>query len=433
MKAKRLLFGLTLFLLSAFIIAYIVIQLISGLTTDVQYQYASSVVSDQAFEKTGYLVRNETILYAEREGVLTYSARESQKLGTNQLVAKVFDNSQGVTVQNQIRKIEEKISILERSTVDTSYLTSDVSKIDAKLYDSILKTKLSMLDGKIDLAQVYKKDLMINFNKRQLITSSSQNFDEQIQALKDEKSKLTASLHEPLSTVYSPVAGYFSTLLDGYETTYTPSAINGLTVDSFHQLIQQPQIDYGARAIGKIITDFHWYTLCEVSASEAEHFTEGKTYRISYLYSAGQQIQALLQKKVTQTDNENTVLVFLIEEIPSDFDYTRMQTIRIVTDSKEGISFPRSALRMVDGVQGVYVISGNAVGFKKVDIIHNSDSHYLSKTQEAIENEKQAAAKKAQEEGVVSPMENINPKEYLSQFDRVITEGKDLYVGKILD
>lgn len=433
MKAKRLLFGLTVFLLSAFIIAYIVIQLISGLTTDVQYQYASSVVSDHALEKTGYLVRNETVLYADQEGVLTYSAKESQKMGINQLVARVFDNTQGVTIQNQIRKIEEKISILERSSVDTSYLTSDVSKIDAKLYDSILKTKLSVLDGKINLTPVYKKDLMINFNKRQLITTSALNFDEQIQALKDEKNKLTASLHDPLNSVYAPVAGYFSTLLDGYETSYTPSVINDLTVDSFHQLIERTQQDYGPRAIGKMITDFHWYTLCEVNASEAERFIEGRTYRISYLFSAGQQIQAVLQKKVSQTDTENTVLVFLIEEIPSDFDYTRMQTIRIVLDSTEGISFPRSAMRMVDGVQGVYVISGNAVSFKKVDIIHSTDSHYLSKTPESIDKEKQAAAQKAQEDGVTSPMENINPKEYLSQFDRVITEGKDLYVGKILD
>lgn len=433
MKAKRLLFGLAVFFLSAFIIAYIVIQLISGLTTDVQYQYASSVVSDQVFEKTGYLVRNETVLYAEKEGVLTYSAKESQKLGSNQLVARVFDNTQGVTIQNQIRNIEEKISILERSSVDTSYLTSDVSKIDAKLYDSILKTKLSVLDRKINLASLYKKDLMINFNKRLLITSSAQNFDDQIQALKDKKNKLTASLHTPLSSVYSPVAGYFSTLLDGYETTYTPSVVSDLTVDSFHQLIQLDQQEYGARAVGKIITDFHWYTLCEVSALEAEQFTEGRTYRISYLYSSGQQIQAVLQKKVTQTDSENTVLVFLIEEIPSDFDYTRMQTIRIVMNSTEGISFPRSALRMVDGIQGVYVISGNAVGFKKVDIIYSSDSHYLSKTPENIDMEKQAAAQKAQSDGTSSPMENVNPKDYLSQFDRVITEGKDLYVGKILD
>ena len=106
------------------------------------------------------------------------------------------------------------------------------------------------------------------------------------------------------------------------------------------------------------------------------------------------------------------ILVFLIEEVPQDFDYTRQQTIKIVRKSVGGIAFSQSALRLIDGVQGVFVVAGNTVEFRRVDIIYSSDSLYFSREKERTDED---------------------AKEYLSRFDRVITEGKDLYIGKILD
>lgn len=412
MKAKRLLTSLAVFLLSLFVIVYIIIQLVSGLTTDAQYEYTSIQTVEHTLEKNGFLVRNETVLFAEDQGVLTYSVSEAQKLGKDQLIATVFASEAGVDIQNQIFDIDEKISILERSTVDAGYMTADISKIDEKIYDSLIKIRLAMDENDIPLATQIKEDLLVNFNKRHLITSGKSQYQDQIHSLEEEKSRLTASLQTALCSVYAPSAGYFSTLLDGYENVFTPEKVEDLTVDSFHEMINQNSIKYSDLAIGKIVTDFDWYTLCEVQNSEAEEFTEGRSYKITFSYSSGQEFDAYLQKKVTQTDTDSVVLVFLIENVPQDFDYTRQQTIQIVKESFQGLSFPRSSLRVVDGVQGVYVVEGNSVGFKKVDIIYTTDSLYFSREPDITEED---------------------AKEYLSRFDRVITEGKDLYVGKILD
>jgi len=412
MKAKKLLINLSVFILSAFIIVYIIIQLISGLTTDVSFEYASAMTVQDTLEKTGYLVRNETVLFANETGVVNYSVSESQKMGSGQLIATVYENSQGVELQNKIREIDEKIAILERSAVDTSYLTSDVSKIDEKIYDSLVHIRSSMEENRISLTSQYLEEILVNFNKRQIITNTADHFAEQIQTLKDQKASLMSTLHDPICTVSSPASGYFSTLLDGYESNFTPADVASLTVDSFQQLIKKEPKDFGEHAVGKIITDFDWYTLCEASSAEAEGLNVGKKYPITYLYSSGQQIDATLQKKVTQTNSDSVILVFLIEEVPQDFDYTRQQTIKIVRKSVGGIAFSQSALRLIDGVQGVFVVAGNTVEFRRVDIIYSSDSLYFSREKERTDED---------------------AKEYLSRFDRVITEGKDLYIGKILD
>ncbi len=412
MKAKSLLKSLAVFCVSGFVIVYIIIQLVSTLTSDVAYQYVSVQDVDNSLESTGYIIRNETVIYAEQSGIINYAVSESQKLGSNQMVATVFSDLEGVDVQNKIQKINNKIAVLEKSAIDNSYLTSDVSKIDALIYDSLVKIKKSVNDDDIYVTQQYKSDLVVNFNKRHLITTSSGSFEDQIKLLQEEKNQLTTSFQSPLCTVFSPKAGYFSTLLDGYENYFTPKLLNTLTVDSFHSLTQQQKADYDALALGKIISDFDWYTLCEVSVKDAEDFIVGSKYPITFLYSSGEKLKATLQRKITQTDADSVVLQFLIEEVPEDFDYTRSQTIRIVKSSVEGIGFPRSALRVIDGVQGVYVISGNAVGFKEVDIINTTESTYFAKEYKTTDAEY---------------------KKHLNRFDRVITEGKDLYVGKILD
>lgn len=412
MKAKKLLKGLSVFLISGFVIVYIIIQLVSSLTSDVAYQYVSVQDVDNTLETTGYIIRNESLIYSDQNGIVNYSVEENQKLGANQLVATVFSDANGVDVQNQIQNINNKIAILERSAIDNSYLSSDVSKIDELIFSSLINTKKALISDDIYLSKQYKSDLIVNFNKRHLITTSSKSFESQINALQAQKNQLTASFQSPLCTVYAPKAGYFSTLLDGYEDHFTPNVLQNLTVDSFHSLIEKPQNNYSSLALGKIITDFDWYTLCELSAKEAEDFKVGSRYSITYLYSSGEKIRALLQKKITQTDSDSVVLQFLIEEVPQNFDYTRSQTIRIIKSSVEGIGFPRSALRVVDGVQGVYVVSGNAVGFKQVEIINTTESMYFSK-----------------EFATTDP----NYKKHLNGFDRVITEGKNLYEGKILD
>jgi len=412
MRAKDILTGITVFALSLFAAVYLIIQMVSGLTSDVTYEYASQQSFEKALEKTGYLVRSEEILYSDGDGILSYSVSESQKVGVGQLVATVYSDSQGIDVQKELDEVEMKLAILNRSSIDTGYLTSDVSKLDEKILESISLSRASTEQKDLSLIAKYKEDLLINMNKRELVTSGKGDFSEQIEALQARKSELTASLQNPIASVYSNKTGYFSTLLDGYETVFLPEKLEKMTIADFDSMVNADKTVYPATAIGKLITDFDWHTICEVTAEEAESLAEGNKYPVTYLYSEGQQLRAILEKKISQTDSERVILIFRMEDVPSGFDYTRSQSIKIILESKTGVSFPSSALRMLDGKPGVYIVAGNVVKFKYVDIIDSQNSKFLSK---------------------IPDSETENPATYLTKFDRVITGGKDLYVGKILD
>lgn len=422
MKAKKILIGLGTFLLSVFVIVYIMVQLVSSLVTDVSFEYALAEKKVDVLESTAYLIRNERVLYAESAGVTTYFVSESQKIGSNQIIATVYSSGHGVDLQNDLTRLNEQIEILENSAVDTTRLTTDVSKIDNKIYQDLIEVKRLALSGNLGLAHTYKKQIQTNFNKRRLITASENDYSAKIQTLIQKKNQLTATLQDPLCTVYAETPGYFSTLLDGYETVFTPEVLNGLTVDGFNALITRPKAASDPLAIGKVVTDFEWYILCAVDKAEAADLRAGRSYDLSLFYSASASLDGVLQKKIEQTDTDTVILQFLIEKVPQDFDYTRQQAIKIAKRTYSGLRVPRGALRIIDGQMGVYVLNGNTVKFKKIDVVFSTDSEYLSREFTSVYQ----STEEYKESGK-------NAKEYLSRYDQIITEGKDLYVGKILD
>ena len=77
-------------------------------------------------------------------------------------------------------------------------------------------------------------------------------------------------------------------------------------------------------------------------------------------------------------------------------------------DEHTGFQVPNKAIREVDGQKGVFVLNGNIVKFKKINIDY-SDS----------------------EMSICNNPNNENG--FVELYDNIIVEGTDLYDGKILD
>ena len=94
------------------------------------------------------------------------------------------------------------------------------------------------------------------------------------------------------------------------------------------------------------------------------------------------------------------------------YSWLSEEQVRFVYDEITGFVVDNRAIREEDDVQGVYVVSGNLVEFKKVEIAY-SDSEYSV---------------------CVTPTDdNGNPQSgYVELYDEIIIEGTDLYDGKIL-
>ena len=84
----------------------------------------------------------------------------------------------------------------------------------------------------------------------------------------------------------------------------------------------------------------------------------------------------------------------------------RIENIEIITDEYTGIRINNNAIREVDGEKGVYVQRGNIISFKKINILHSTEDY--------------------------SVIEKVDDSSYVRQYDTIITEGVDLYDGKVI-
>jgi hypothetical protein len=116
-----------------------------------------------------------------------------------------------------------------------------------------------------------------------------------------------------------------------------------------------------------------------------------------------------LYRILSEAGSKTAVLVFETGTLPSSFNYLRHQTVQIVREYYTGCRIPITALRVVNGQPGVYVLQGSKIIFKKVEPLYEYDGYIIS-------------ADKSGSDG-----------SYLAKNDFIVTKGKDLYDGKIVE
>ncbi|MBR3423366.1 MAG: hypothetical protein IKG80_02625, partial [Clostridia bacterium] len=127
------------------------------------------------------------------------------------------------------------------------------------------------------------------------------------------------------------------------------------------------------------------------------------------------------------TASDGALVVFECEEVKEGFDFTRSQSVTIVTSETTGFKVPVSAVRIVDGVEGVYIIDEIKVGFRRIDVIDESGGFYLCRE---VAAEDEATSAVTDETG--DPAETEEETKYvpwLKQNDLMITGGTGLSEG----
>ena len=127
-----------------------------------------------------------------------------------------------------------------------------------------------------------------------------------------------------------------------------------------------------------------------------------------------------LERRITRTDKDVTILIFSSKQMPDGFDYSRSQTVELPLKNHEGLRVSTSAIRVNDGKTGVYVIVGTKVIFKETQVIYTYGSYSVCTIP------KDPAYPNRKDITFASPTQ-------LSLHDAVVTDGRDIYDGMRLN
>ncbi len=412
---KRTLVTLCSGLLALGIIFYISYHLTDSFDTPLGLQNAVYVDENKTIHADGYILREETVLYASTTGTgsVTPAVSDGQRLARYDRAADIYEGT-SPDILARIQEIDSQLILLEKSEAD-DVSQMNTSGLDAAIFQNVQNIRAQVEDGAFGEAVTMRTSFLVNIKKREILGGSITDYASQIALLQEEKRNLKSQLGACLETFYAPKSGYYFSpaSVDGYESVFDAEKLTGMTYDEFMTLIQaEPKApSRSTQCVGKLVTDFRWYLACPISKIEAAELQDGYSYTVIFPYNGNKSLTLTLETVIPELPGTGAVAVFVCEAIPDGFDYTRMQPVQIYTADYRGFSVPVSAVRMLDGYEGVYVLDEVTVVFKRILIVYEGDGYYI-----CVEGE---------------PDEK-SPYGWLQMNDVIITEGTELEVGKVV-
>jgi len=419
---KKMITGIAVAFVCVFVVIYAWFQVANNVSSGIETEPAVFVETNAQIDAQAFIFRDETVIPRNYEGTVVTLVSDSQRVSSGQKIANVFGSDGAASLQDEINRLQRKLDVFDKSVVETEYFVADIDSVNSDIKNTFDEIYDSVSDGSLSLSIDLAKDLLVKLNRKNLIVSSQNGYDSEYDALLKEKTELENRINSVSSAVYAPASGYFYGDVDGYENIFKISKLNDLTISSLEGIadstLDEQLVNTSA---GKIVNDFVWYTVCRISASQLAGVEEGNYYKVRFPDSQDKTITMQAERIIKETSSADAVVVFRVNTVPSDFNFSRTQRAQILLGDVSGLAVPADALRVIDGEKGVYVLVGDVVEFRRTYLLDERDGYYIVSTD---------AKDYALPEGVEA--EGVLLCDRLSLYDNVIVSGKNLFNGKIV-
>ena len=391
------------------VLLYTVYHMISLFGEDISTFAAGVTTETDSLSGTGYIFRDETVLRSSNGGVVDYLCSDGTKVAMGQELATVYSEGSDKD-RKTVERLDKQIEILEKSS-NSSVTSIDIADLQKDITDDYYILVRMLASGQTGELAVQINELLVGMDRLNVLTEDDSLVSGTLDALKAQKEEMIKSAGG--SAVESAQkGGYFYTYADGYEEVFTMEAFEGLTSESFSNLVSERRTlnSQGGKAYGKLADNSRWGFVIEISEKKSDHFEEGLDYNVEFTENNGALLPMTLVKKINCFERDSVLLVFECDRLPERFEFNRCQSVSIELDSVSGIYVPKKAVEMMDGSEGVYILRGSVVHFRYIYIVYEGSDYYL-------------VSEEAPDDSFV----------YLAPNDLIILNGTNLFEGRILD
>ena len=371
--------GLLMALIFICIFALIGAQIYIRLNGSENTQDAVLYTCKESLSFTGVFIRDESVIYSDYagSGIMNYAVSDGSRLSKDSVIARIYDSYSQIYNRYRIERIDEELENLEHAQDHgvTDYAQPEF--INTQITESYKNLLLNLTEG--DLGSVYDDslDMLRLMNVYNVASNVESEYNARISYLQQQKDVLSASLTEPLATISSSDTGYFTSVVDGYENQLKIENISELTVDRIKEIIAKPDITTESQrnAIGKVFKEYSWKMVGVIDVADRYFVNE----TLQFSMDSSEKYHTVTVESITPTGNGNeAIIVISCDELDSELAETRVADVELTFVEKTGIRAPRSAIRFLNGEKGVYVMVGEKLEFKKLDVIYEGDDYVLS-------------------------------------------------------
>lgn len=388
-------------------------------------------------EYDAWVFRDEAVITSSATGsdVIVPSVRNGERVSKTQPVASSYSSvspsalSELETVRSQLRLIKGK---------HTSALSGDLG-----IGELMLSLSASYKNGDLSSASDISSRLTALAAVR---ASGGGDTASVVASLTAKEQELIASFGTSSGKIFTPYSGWYYSTADGYESVFTPDAAVGISPDGLDALLGTAPVPVDSAA-GRVVRTYRWYIAVNMNSADSSAFIEGDTTEIT-LAGITEPITLSVESAVNGSDNR-TAVVFSCGTLPEGYDIGRRLTVEFTLKEISGFGVPKEAVRIQDGVTGVYTYNGVMVKFRKVRIAAEQDDLYIVTTEDnapvteppattAPDTSSDGTSGDSMDKGGVSSEYAVGSgtgrKEYdwLEAHEFIIVKGKALHNGKII-
>lgn len=357
-------------------------------------------------ETKGFVVRDEAYLSAsDPNGTIVSIAEDGKRVGSGETVAISFKTADSAAIYVRINELNSEIEyynkLKNKVGAGTNSPSSYNNTVNSACINYISSSK-SEIGGEFEDAL---SDLRDAITTKQLAVGKVISVDEKLASLQAELLGLKDKA-SGYTSIASPNPGYYIGSVDGYENAVKYSDVLNMNVSSINELLSSAASTPPENVMGKLVDAFNWYILCNVPYDVSGSIEVGKTVKVKVPTVSSEPFECTVEKKGDK-EGDSISVILKCGLMNRDVAKLRIADIQIITDEFMGFRISNDAIREVDSQKGVYVLRGDTVQFKKVSIMYSSEEYSIIESTD-------------------------DDSSFLRQYDTVITQGVDLYDGKVI-
>lgn len=367
-------------ILSIFMLVTVFHQFVQVFEDDYTTETATVYSSAEKVTFNGVYVRNETIVSGGKKGVLSYPSSDGSKVAKDSVVAYVYRSANDIYINQQIESLKNEVEILKKEQSPGTTVVAQPEFISS-LIDEKYRT-ITTLAARNDLSSLRSEsdDFQMLTGIYQIVIGEETDYNDRIEQLEKQIKLLEAKQNNPIDIITVPNSGYFISYVDGYEDILSTDKLSSITADDIKEVIKNDGYNaakVSKKAVGKIVDDYEWDLVGIVNPKDAS-FNPGKEVKVK-LSSTPDLLTAKITDVIETDDPEECVIVLSCEKLNFNLVQYRTERVEIILDDFNGIKVPREAVRFnKNNEKGVYVLLGQRIAFKKVDVIYECDEYLLS-------------------------------------------------------
>ena len=390
---------------TVFLLVYLIYHTFFNGAGDYRTQTTQMYTYNQEVDTHGLVARVEQPVDQSISGYVSYPYQDGAWVNQDAVVALTYSSAEQAATLSQLRVLDDRIAKLQELQGVTTSQSTNLEALNQQINDSIGNIVGVGITGNAEDLADNQSQLLVQLTTRQLATGTAVDLSASLAQLQSQRDSISQNA-TPISSAAAPVAGYFSSKVDGLEGSITPDFLLTLNLEqlqSYEGQVQEPQTN----TAGKIITDKTWSLAAIIPYDMVDDLRVGSQVELDFQIHGVESIPATVVQITQENNLSDAVVVFSTSYVLEELTNLRYTAVTVKFGTTTGLRVDESALQVVDGQKGVYVEMGYTVQFKPVEVLYEGNGFVLCDPNSDLDNA-------------------------LTIYDEVIIEGKDLYDGKII-